>query len=265
MALKKILVLLCIGSLLSSCTAIKTTDTYTINSNSTVYHYRKGVTPTIIFESGLGDGKAIWGKVIGQLPLDTTVFAYDRPGYGKSDKSQNSRAPCEIAMELHGLLKAKKIKPPYILVAHSIGGLHAYCFDRLYHQDIIGLVMLDPSHPHQWEGIQENSPALVTLIKGLRATIFTATMRKEFDAQAASNNLLGEATISHTPTVFIFSGQRRPEESGNFTVLLEKLRQDWQSRFADNHVWNAHNTGHYIQTENPEIVVKAINLLMPTF
>ena len=90
-------------------------------------------------------------------------------------------------------------------------------------------------------------------------------MRKECDAQAASNNLLENATISQTPTLFIFSGKRRPEELGSFTTLLEELRKDWQTRFSNKQVWNAQNTGHYIQTENPEKVVEAINALTKAY
>lgn len=123
------------------------------------------------------------------------------------------------------------------------------------------MVLLDPSHPMHWAGIQKNAPTHASLLKGLRTTVFTDTMRKEFDAQAASNNLLENATISKTPTLFLFSGQRRPEELGSFTTLLEELRKDWQTRFATMQVWNAQNTGHYIQTENPKKVVEAINTL----
>ena len=90
-------------------------------------------------------------------------------------------------------------------------------------------------------------------------------MRAEFDTQAASNNLLEDSVVSNTPTVFIFSGQRRPEELGSFTILLEELRKDWQTRFSNRQVWNAENTGHYIQTENPEKVVEAINALTKAY
>jgi pimeloyl-ACP methyl ester carboxylesterase len=265
MALKKTLIILCMSSLFSGCTTLETTDTYILDDKKIAYHQKPGRTPTIIFESGLGDGKGTWDKVIDQLPAEAAVFAYDRPGYGQSDQTQNSRAPCDIATELHELLKAEKINPPYILVAHSLGGLYAYCFDRLYHKEIVGMVLLDPSHPRHWADIQKNAPTHARLLKGLRTTLFTDTMRKEFDAQAASNNLLENATISQTPTLFIFSGQRRPEELGSFTALLEELRKDWQTRFSNKQVWNAQNTGHYIQTENPEKVVEAINALTKAY
>lgn len=265
MLLQKSLVISCIGSLLLGCTTVETTNNFTVDDKIITYFERKGSAPTIIFESGLGDDKGKWNQVIDQLPAETAIFAYDRPGYGGSDESRNSRAPCDIATELHELLEAEKINPPYILVAHSIGGLYAYCFDRLYHKDVVGLVLLDPSHPRQWVGIQQNAPTLATLVKGLRATLFTDTMRAEFDTQAASNNLLEDSVVSNTPTVFIFSGQRRPEELGSFTILLQELRKDWQTRFSNRQVWNAENTGHYIQTENPEKVVEAINALTKAY
>src|SRR5262245_17966452 len=48
--------------------------------------------------------------------------------------------------ELHALLEAAKIAPPYILVGHSYGGLLVRLYTAEYPKDVIGLVLVDPTH-----------------------------------------------------------------------------------------------------------------------
>jgi pimeloyl-ACP methyl ester carboxylesterase len=48
--------------------------------------------------------------------------------------------------ELHNLLQAAKIPTPYVLVGHSIGGLLVRLYTEQYGKDVIGLVLVDPTH-----------------------------------------------------------------------------------------------------------------------
>lgn len=53
-------------------------------------------------------------------------------------------------MELRELLGAQDIAAPYVLVAHSLGGLYAHRFAQLYPRDVAGLVWLDALH-RDWD------------------------------------------------------------------------------------------------------------------
>jgi pimeloyl-ACP methyl ester carboxylesterase len=48
--------------------------------------------------------------------------------------------------ELHNLLQAAKIPAPNVLVGHSIGGLPVRLYTEQYGKDVIGLVLVDPTH-----------------------------------------------------------------------------------------------------------------------
>jgi pimeloyl-ACP methyl ester carboxylesterase len=51
-----------------------------------------------------------------------------------------------MASELSLLLKAARIEPPYVLVAHSYGGIIAREFLALRGDDVVGMVLVDTSH-----------------------------------------------------------------------------------------------------------------------
>ena len=53
--------------------------------------------------------------------------------------------------ELKTLLANAGIEPPYVLVGHSIAGLHSRLYAHQYPQDVVGMVLIDPSHEEQGE------------------------------------------------------------------------------------------------------------------
>src|SRR5579864_9477628 len=105
--------------------------------------------PTVILDSGLGDSYVSWRKVQPQIAKFVRVCSYDRAGLGYSDSSPRPRTSKVIAEELHSLLQAAGIAPPYILVGHSLGGYNVRLYQNLYPKEVIGMVLVDASHPDQ--------------------------------------------------------------------------------------------------------------------
>lgn len=60
-----------------------------------------------------------WGAVIEAIRSDATIFADNRPGYGKSDAAQTPRDGCTIVEDLRSTLRLQGLEPPYLLVGHS--------------------------------------------------------------------------------------------------------------------------------------------------
>ena len=70
-----------------------------------ISHSGNGSTPpTVVFQSGLGDGMSVWASVIQLLSATLSSFAYDRPGYGGSSPKAGRRDACTISQELHEVL-----------------------------------------------------------------------------------------------------------------------------------------------------------------
>jgi pimeloyl-ACP methyl ester carboxylesterase len=55
-----------------------------------------------------------------------------------------------MVADLRALLHSAGIPPPYVLVAHSFGGLIIRAFARAHPDEVAGLVFVDPLHPEEW-------------------------------------------------------------------------------------------------------------------
>ena len=114
--------------------------------------------PTVIFESGLTDPINVWGYVQPVVARKTRTCSYDRAGVGFSDAGRRPATSANIVDDLHHLLIAAKIKPPYVLVAHSAGGLNATLYAYTYPSEVAGMVLVDPTDENQTEGYRLLDP-----------------------------------------------------------------------------------------------------------
>ena len=112
--------------------------------------------PTVIFEAGLRSAGGYWdystagfgtGPFSGVFPF-TRACIYDRPGtlfgaVSRSDPVPMPRSTGEIAVDLHALLAAAGVPPPYVLVGASTGGLIDREYTSLYPDEVAGMVLVD--------------------------------------------------------------------------------------------------------------------------
>ena len=101
---------------------------------------------TIVLISGAGDFSFDWGLVQSSVSRFARVCSYDRAGLAWSDPGPTPRTMRQDAYELHTLLKAARIKAPYVLVGHSIGGLIARVYAGQYPNEVVGMVLVDSTH-----------------------------------------------------------------------------------------------------------------------
>ena len=106
--------------------------------------------PAVIFDAALGASSLSWSLVHPRVAAITTACAYDRGGFGWSDAGPLPRTVGRLADELRHLLDAAGIRPPYVLVGHSFGGLVARVFASRYAEKVGGMVLVDPAHPEEW-------------------------------------------------------------------------------------------------------------------
>lgn len=107
-------------------------------------------TPTVILESGLWDDSTVWHNVQPEIAKLTRVCSYDRAALGYSDPRPDQVPDSRnIARNLHMLLADARVRPPYVLVGHSLGGIHIRVYQNLYPSDIVGMVLVDSAHPDQ--------------------------------------------------------------------------------------------------------------------
>lgn len=217
-------------------------------------HARHG---TVVLESGLGDGAKVWDRLRSKMP-GVPVFAYDRPGYGKSPATHTPRDPCTIARELHERLAAAHIPPPYILVGHSLGGQYAYAFARLYPAETKGLLLVDATPPGHWDALQREMPAQASALKVLKALTFSRTMRREFDAQEQCLAGLARGPIGAPVHILLRTRDDDPSGGEKLRRIDHALASRWLGLTGATQLQLVERAGHYIQRDRPELLVQLI-------
>ena len=106
--------------------------------------------PTVVFESGFAATSLNWRHIQTALAEQVHTVSYDRCGLGWSSPCTSERTPEHVARELHQMLRAAAIQPPWILVGHSFGGLVMQRFALDYPQQVASLILIDPMRPIEW-------------------------------------------------------------------------------------------------------------------
>ncbi len=231
----------------------------------------------IVVEVGSGypavEGRE-WDGVCAELAKSNLVVRYDRAGLGGSDPPAKSpRTVTEMAEELHRLLTAADVPRPFVLVAHSMGGLVARAYADAHPEDLAGLVLSDSSHPHQeerWlEALPELSPENEKVLKPVREFLQSRVDNRgdnmdQLDYVASRDQVdafrpLGDlplAVITHSP-----EWKMAPELPAEYLAPLEAMSQQLQvelSKLSSNSTHTiAKRAGHAIHVDEPELVVSA--------
>ena len=157
---------------------------------------RLGSVPTLVLEAAVGDRLDTWNPIFDQLAAVAPVVAYDRAGLGESADNGREPTPSQVARTLHALLRTIGVKPPYVLVGHSWGGLLVRMFVELYPGEVVGLVYIDPTD--------------------LRSAV-------EEEAYYKEQGSVGAAMAERKASLLRFPGADR----GEFKVLVETVRGEF--------------------------------------
>ncbi|MCI0509862.1 MULTISPECIES: alpha/beta hydrolase [Chromohalobacter] len=114
-------------------------------SRGRLHYVEAGSGPPLVLIHGLGGQlQHFTYALIEALRDDYRVIAFDRPGSGYSDATDNARArlPCQ-AHVLHEAWRALGVERP-LVVGHSMGGAVALTLALDYPEEIAGLALLAP-------------------------------------------------------------------------------------------------------------------------
>lgn len=219
-------------------------------------------TRTVILESGLGDTLDVWKTVQPHIAAGCArTLSYNRAGYLGSDNSNSPRDSRTIVAELRAELRRQNIKPPYVLVGHSLGGLYMQYFARNYPDEVAGLVLVDSTHwqEHLAMGGQPNTP----YSSRTAVTLFMPwIMRREInDSVDAGQQVHASPTVTNVPTVVLSSTRGPVGETPAARAMAARLQDEIAEDFPGADRVRVDDSGHYIQREHPEVVVEAARKL----
>ena len=258
-----------IATSLAGCATTGATKSQKVDGAQISYSITGSGSPIVVFESGLGNGKSTWSKIVYMLNERTTVFSYDRPGYspgfgGKqfSSDKDGRRTGEEVATHLRELLNAAGAEPPYLMVGHSIGGPYVLTFAKLYPEDTVGVVLVD-GRPPDFAAACESAD--VGMCKPPAVLIALLPRHQRFEAKGL------DETERFTP---------RPQDLGAIPVTViaatepqitgsRALQDIWlqhQKAFADGakagRYVEATGSSHYVHKKQPRLVVDEIRRML---
>lgn len=114
--------------------------------------------PAIIIEGGLACSKELYTGLQFDLAKKTRVISYDHAGIGESTPRAAERTLPHYVEELRALLEQKQLKPPYILLGHSLGGHIIRYYAHLHPEEVGGLIFIDHPHEDWFRYIRETWP-----------------------------------------------------------------------------------------------------------
>lgn len=101
--------------------------------------------PTVLFDSGMGDGTLVWRAIQGEIAKTTRACSYDRANYFYSDAVMRKATAQAAVDDMLLLIDQAKLGDRVILVGHSRGGLNVRLFAYEHTDRVAGLVLVDPT------------------------------------------------------------------------------------------------------------------------
>lgn len=210
-----------------------------------------------------------WTKVVKEIQNFTRVLMHDRAGLGSSDPAPGPRTSSDMVADLRAVLAAARVRPPYVLVGHSIGGFNARLFAGTYPNEVLGLVLVDSCHPDQLGKfasiLPPESPGEAMPLKLLRHGSGAGLSAEAIDFGACAEQAREVVTIGRKPLIVVSQSPQALGPPGIPLPIWEKMRIAWSDMQGEllglsaksTHVIATH-AGHMIQLEEPGLVVDAI-------
>ena len=247
--------------------------------------------PTVVLVGGLRASAEDWSigdksasPVFPEVAKFTRVCAYDRPGTpvgeqpSRSDPVPQPTTAANGVADLHALLRAAGETGPFVLVAHSYGGLIGRLYASTYPDQIAGLVLVDVlSEGLQDAETQEQWPIQRRLIEGDVSegvaeypALETIEIDRSFDQLRAAPPLrqmplvVLSADRPWGPQIpaMIAEGKLPADVPPDFGYVTDAAQKEAQMKLAQlvpnaKHITNT-NSGHEIHKEQPQLVIDSI-------
>jgi len=216
--------------------------------------------PTVVFLTGIICPLEHFYTVQSQISKEARTFSYDRSGLGLSEIIDTVRTYDHVAIELEKILTSEDIKAPYILVAHSYGGGLARQYYKQFPDKVAGFVFVDCANDEIYIDslIQKHLYSLDQLEPDS-----IATKGESYEMSYERKNIYwfkDDFTTDLPVHLLVASGKKAgPDEW--ISIKVNTYRQF--SRGAPQmKIIYAEQSGHHIQRDQPELVVKSIKEIL---
>jgi pimeloyl-ACP methyl ester carboxylesterase len=222
---------------------------------------------TIVLLNGAGVTLEGWRALFPAIEEIGQVFAWNRFGVRGSDAPRLAQSGALVIASLRELLAYAGLKPPYVLVGHSMGGLYANLFARLYPQEVSAVLFLEATHPQDEEVRREHESHLtraLSKVLSLPQWLFKANLESEIDSADRIVQEIASAGPFPPIPVAVITGATRPPKwlMSQAAWQARRMHQDDLARLSPQgeHIIAA-NSGHFPQLSEPALVLDVLRRL----
>ena len=228
-------------------------------------------TPAVVFVSGFGDRVSSWMTVQRKIAESTRTISYDRAGLGESQMLGANRSLDTIVHELNEILTLENVKPPYILVGHSYGGHIIRYFAHKHPANVVGLVLVDPTVEFMQEEFRRrkdpsDARRYDSLSEHWSDPNWSDGVRREAEFFKSNNNAIKNIPYNKDIPTTVISGMISAKPDLMFLEGINEMKIALHKQWVTDspHIKHvlATKSGHYVQFDEPELVIQEVNRLL---
>ena len=224
--------------------------------------------PTLLLLNGAGVTLEGWRALYPAIEQIGTVFAWNRFGVKGSDAPRLAQTGAVVVASLRELLAYAGLKPPYVLVGHSLGGLYANLFARLYPGEVSAVLFLEATHPGDQKVLQQHETQLTRALGkvfSLPQWLFRANVHAEIEWVAETVKEVESAGAFPPVPVAVITGGSNPPKWLMSPAALQARRahqQDLARLSPRGEQVIAAKSGHFPQLTEPALVLDMLSGLV---
>jgi pimeloyl-ACP methyl ester carboxylesterase len=197
-----------------------------------------------------------------------TVFAWNRFGLPGSDAMATRQSGVAAIAALREALAQLELRPPWILAGHSLGGLYANLFARLYPQETAAVLLLEATHPRDRELLRRQQATLahaLARVTGGAIAPIRRNVRSELAGVERTVRALRSAGAFPDVPLRVVTGGRSPPP-GLMSPAAAGARRAHQQELARlsprGRQVIAARSGHFPQLTEPALVLRVMRELV---
>jgi len=224
-------------------------------------HIRGNGTPRIVMINGGSGPMEGWMRILPEISESSSLLVYNRFGVAGSDKPTVAQDGRTIVETLREALSLVGFDPPYLLVGHSLGGLYANLYARLYPDEVAGMVLIESSHPKDID-LNAYQGKFVKALNKLLSMFVSFSPHHQYNevhfVHRTAEQIEQNSAFPNIPLYVITGGKENrmiPEEARK--LRLENQKNLLTLSTSSKHII-AEKSGHFPQLTEPKVVIDAI-------
>jgi len=223
---------------------------------------------TVLFEAGMTRDLNDWDAVFYKVAKIAQVIRYSRVGNGNSSKTTQHFSAEQYARHTKKLLETLHITQPIIHVSHSYGGIIARTFAAQYPKKVKALMLIDPASEHDLDIMRAiDLTKAIAEIKWLKNRGVKDGMANEYLDYWTKRPMPNFSKIGDKPLTLIASVKKWDKPPILLMTDLGRVKMGeqhkaWAESFPQGKAILTENSYHYIQNEEPDLVINELKKLL---